>query len=138
MVGNESANTIGGKGFSHSRCLLTRFQAGDGHDKAPKIGGTPAADHEIRPGMWLGLNPARLSSDLHAVMHPTNRRSGQATYSAVYSKPATLPGNVHRANRKPRCGGNRPSGWMLSVQILGARTLLKYRSRIFWFDGAVT
>src|SRR5262249_20764278 len=70
MVGNESANTIGGKGFSHSRCLLTRFQAGDGHDKAPKIGGTPAADHEIRPGMWLRLNPARLSSDLHAVKQP--------------------------------------------------------------------
>src|SRR5215471_14163961 len=70
MVGNESANTIGGKGFSHSRCLLTRFQAGDGHDKAPKIGGTPAADHEIRSGMWLGLSPPRLSSDLHAVMHP--------------------------------------------------------------------
>src|SRR6516165_2517396 len=36
MVGNESADTIGGKDFSCSRCLLTRFQAGDGHDKAPE------------------------------------------------------------------------------------------------------
>src|SRR5215831_831490 len=138
MVGNESANTIGGKGFSHSRCLLTRFQAGDGHDKAPKIGGTPAADHEIRPGMWLGLSPARLSSDLHAVMHPQIVEADRRLTLRYVANRATLPSNVHRANRKPRCGGNRPSGWMLSVQILGARTLLKYRSRIFWIDGAVT
>jgi hypothetical protein len=35
-VGNESADIIGGKDFARSRCLLTRFQAGDGHDKAPE------------------------------------------------------------------------------------------------------
>src|SRR5215813_78764 len=36
LVGNESADIIGGKDFSRSRCLLTPFQARDGHDKAPE------------------------------------------------------------------------------------------------------
>src|SRR5262252_7813066 len=36
LVGNESAEIIGGKDFSRSRCLLTPFQAGDGYDSAPE------------------------------------------------------------------------------------------------------
>ena len=32
----STADIIGGKDFSRSRCLLTPFQAGDGHDKAPE------------------------------------------------------------------------------------------------------
>src|SRR5262249_20290084 len=60
----------------------------------------------------------------------TNRRSGQATYPAVCSKRATLLGNVHRANGKP-----------LRAELtkrLDVKRPLKYRSRIFWVDGAVT
>src|SRR5262249_62071191 len=54
LVGNEIADIIGGKDFSHSRCLWTRSQAGDAHDKAPESVERLAADHEIRPAMWLG------------------------------------------------------------------------------------
>src|SRR5215469_18602855 len=52
---------------------------------------------------------------------------------------ATLLGNVDRANRKLRCGRNRPSGWTLSVQVFGpGGTRSEYRSRICWIDGRRT
>jgi hypothetical protein len=69
----------------------------------------------------------------------TNRRSRRTTYPAVCSKRATLLGNVDRADRKLRCGRNRPSGWTLSVQVFGpGGTRSEYRSRIFWIDGRRT
>jgi hypothetical protein len=71
--------------------------------------------------MWLGEVLARLSSDPTRCYASANRRSGQATYAAVCSKRATPLGNVQRANRKPPCGGNRPSGWMPSVQRLDVK-----------------
>jgi hypothetical protein len=37
MLGNESADIVGGKDFSQSRYWLTRSQATDGHDKAPRF-----------------------------------------------------------------------------------------------------
>src|SRR5215467_16027740 len=86
--------------------------------------------------MWL--RPARQPPDLHVVVS-TNRRSRRATYAAVCSKRATLLGNADRANRKLRCGRNRPSGWTLSVQVFGpGGTRSEYRSRIFWIDGRRT
>src|SRR5262249_32521636 len=86
--------------------------------------------------MWL--RPARQPPDLHVVVS-TNRRSRRATYAAVCSKQATLLGNADRANRKLRCGRNRPSGWTLSVQVFGpGGTRSEYRSRIFWIDGRRT
>jgi hypothetical protein len=36
VAAHDRADIIRGKDFSHSRCLLTGFHAGDGHDKAPK------------------------------------------------------------------------------------------------------
>src|SRR5215472_13559234 len=66
--------------------------------------------------MWL--RPARQPPDLHVVVS-TNRRSRKATYPAVCSKRATPLGNADRANRKPRCGRNGSSGWMLSVRVFG-------------------
>src|SRR5262249_50122903 len=86
--------------------------------------------------MWL--RPARQPPDLHVVVS-TNRRSRRATYAAVCSKRATLLGNADWANRKLRCGRNRPSGWTLSVQVFGpGGTRSEYRSRIFWIDGRRT
>src|SRR5262249_59673004 len=82
LVGKESAHIIGGKDFSHSRCLWTRSQAGDGHDKAPEsvkhlqrtmksapqCGSGKSCPHTVRPTRCYAS---------------TNRRSRQATYRAV-------------------------------------------------------
>src|SRR5262249_7199560 len=75
LVGNESADIIRGKDFSRSRCLLTPFQAGNGHDKAPRIGKAPAVDHEIRSAIWLGSG---LLAYLLLFMRLRNRKADKA------------------------------------------------------------
>jgi len=52
MLGNESADIVGGKDFSQSRYWLTRSQATDGHDKAPRFVQCSVSDQAIGPGMW--------------------------------------------------------------------------------------
>ena len=54
-VGNGSADIIGSKDKdSRSRCLLTRFQAGDGHAKAPESAEYRQRTMKSVPAMWLG------------------------------------------------------------------------------------
>jgi hypothetical protein len=55
MFGNESAHIVGGKDRFDSRCLLTRCQATDGHDKPPIRSNTLACDQAIRPAVWRYL-----------------------------------------------------------------------------------
>src|SRR5262249_5754486 len=115
LVGNESADIIRGKDFSRSRCLLTLFQAGDGHDKAPESVKHPQWTMKSAPQYGLG----RSCSPTYSCYASTNRRSREAAYAAGCSKRATQLGNVGRANRKPRCRRNGPSGCMLSVRVFG-------------------
>jgi len=80
------------------RCLLTWFQAGEGHDDTPRIG-TMKSAHVARVSL------ARLRSATTRCYASANRQSRPATYRAVCSKRATLLGNVDRADRKPSAGG---------------------------------
>src|SRR5262245_3394732 len=82
LVGNESAHIIGGKDFSHSRCLWTRSQAGDGHDKAPES--VKRLQRTMKSALQCGSRKSCPPlSDLHGIMQLQNRRSRQATYRAV-------------------------------------------------------
>jgi hypothetical protein len=60
MVGNESAEMIG-KDFFDSRCLFTRCQSTDGHDRRPPFSwNTFGCDQAIGPGMWRYLKILRV------------------------------------------------------------------------------
>src|SRR6516225_1216535 len=75
LVGNESADIIRGKDFSRSRCLLTPFQAGDGHDKAPESVKHWQWTMKSAPQYGLG----RSCSPTYSCYASTNRQSRQAT-----------------------------------------------------------
>jgi hypothetical protein len=72
----------------------------------PRIGRTLAPDHEIRPAMWSGLRPDRLSPDPQPVMHiQIVDADRQLTRRYVANGPQCWA-MWNRANRKPRCGRN--------------------------------
>jgi len=94
----------------------------------------PASGPWNPPRNVARVSLARLRSATTRCYASANRQSRPATYRAVCGRRATLLGNVDRADRKPRCGRNWPSGWMLSVQMFGPGGTWS----IFWTDGRRT
>src|SRR5215510_7712853 len=104
LVGNESADIIGGKDFSRSRCLLTRFQAGDVHDKAPESvkhrQWTMKFALQCGPGSVLTLPIVRPIAVMYLQIVEADR---QLARRYVVSGPHCWAMWIG-LNRKPRCG----------------------------------
>src|SRR5207244_6875546 len=122
-----------GKDFTRSRCLLTRFQASDGHDKAPES----CRQRTMKSAPQCGqLSAARLPSDTpHAVMHlQIIEAGGRFTWRYVANGShcrakcgSGLTASAWRAELTKRLDVKRPS-------IRARGTWSEYRSRIFWID----
>jgi hypothetical protein len=65
MVGNECAEIIG-KDFFDSRCLFTRCQSTDGHDRRPRCWNTFGCDQAIGPAVWRCLKILRVLQYQHS------------------------------------------------------------------------
>jgi len=100
LVGNESADIIGGEDFSRSRCLLTPFQAGDGHDKAPE---------SVKHRQWTMKSAPQYGGPPRCA--PSGCQIGDSKVVAADPTAAGLaieePGAIRPA--KPRSQGRDPS-----------------------------